>query len=339
MPRVPRAARWIAIGFGALLSAAAFAAPAAAHKLAPSLLQLEERADGRFDASFKTPRQQSAGVELAPVLPESCRETEAPRVEADAASVTLLWQIDCGPQGLVGRSLGVRGLDESSTNALLRVALRDGRRFQTVLHGGEPVFEVPERATLAGVLRAYAGLGIEHIATGFDHLLFVFGLLLLARGTRQLVATVTAFTLGHSVTLSLAALGFVSFPSGPIELVIALTILTLALELARRPPHPQSLLRRRPWLVAAGFGLLHGLGFAGALAEVGLPQQEIPLALLAFNVGIELGQLAFVGAVLLVRAAVAPRLGALPAWLRAAPVTAMGGLAVYWCLDRGVSLF
>jgi len=339
VPRVRRAAGWIAMGVGALLWAVAPAAPVAAHKLAPSLLQLEERADGGFDASFKTPRQRPAGVEIAPVLPATCRETAAPRVEADAASVTLRWQLDCGAEGLVGQSLGVSGLAESSTNALVRVALRDGRRMQAVLHGGEPTFEVPERATASSVLRDYTRLGFEHIATGFDHLLFVFGLLLLARGARQLVATVTAFTLGHSVTLSLAALGFVDFPSGLIELVIAATLLALALELARRPPRPGSLLRRRPWAVAAGFGLLHGLGFAGALSEVGLPQEEIPLALLAFNVGIELGQLAFVVAVLIVRAWAAPLFGALPEGLRAAPVTAMGALAVYWCLDRGAALF
>jgi len=321
-------------GLGVLV----LALPAAAHKLAPSLLQLEERADGRYDASFKTPRQRPSGVEIAPVLPERCREVEPPRLEADASSVTLRWVADCGEAGLVGGRLAVRGLAESSTNALVRVALRDGRRVQAVLHAEAPDFEVPARAQPGSVLRDYTRLGAEHIATGFDHLAFVFGLLLLVSGARALVATVTAFTLGHSVTLSLAALGFVGFPSGPIELVIAATILVLALELARQPPRPDSLLRRRPWAVAAGFGLLHGLGFAGALAEVGLPQEEIPLSLFAFNVGIELGQLAFVAAVLGLRALLRPALERAPDWLHPLPANALGALSVYWCLDRAAGM-
>jgi len=187
------------------------------------------------------------------------------------------------------------------------------------------------------VLRDYVRLGVHHIATGFDHLLFVFGLVLLANGTRRLLWTVTAFTAGHSVTLSLATLGVVRFPTAPIELAIAATILVLALELAQE--RSESWLRRRPWAVAFAFGLLHGFGFAGALAEVGLPQEEIPVALLAFNLGIELGQLAFVACVLALRSLVAPALAGAPAWLRNAPVTVMGALAVYWCLDRGARLF
>jgi hydrogenase/urease accessory protein HupE len=185
---------------------------------------------------------------------------------------------------------------------------------------------------------------VLHIATGFDHLLFVFGLVLLARGTRRLLWTVTAFTAGHSVTLSLAALGVVRFPTAPIEVAIAGTILALAVELARGPVEAdrsarESLLRRRPWAVAFAFGLLHGFGFAGALAAVGLPQEEIPVALFSFNVGIELGQVAFVALVLALRRLLAPALAGAPAWLVRAPVTAMGTLAVYWCLDRGARLF
>jgi hypothetical protein len=170
-------------------------------------------------------------------------------------------------------------------------------------------------------------------------LLFVFGLLLLADGTRRLVATVTAFTIGHSITLSLAALGVVRFPSAFIEVVIAGTILLLALELARPDARPDNALRRRPWLVACAFGLLHGFGFAGALAEIGLPEDEIPMALFSFNVGIELGQLAFVVVVLVARALVAPRVARAPAWVLRAPVTAMGALASYWCFDRAAGLF
>ncbi len=325
--------------------ALALAVPAAAHRLAPSLLSIEEQADGALAVEFKMARQQPSGARIEPELPEDCVAASEPRVEADAASVTVRWTARCGPEGLVGRRVGVSGLAESATNALLRISLRDGRTVQAVLHGGAPSLVVPARPSLLTLFRDYLRLGAEHIGTGFDHLLFVFGLMLLARNARQLVATVTAFTAGHSVTLSLAALGFVRFPSAWIEVAIALTILVLALELARgepvpgAPPERMSALRRRPWLVAFAFGLLHGLGFAGALAEVGLPEGEIPMALFSFNVGIELGQLSFVALVLAARAVLAPVLRGAPPWLRRAPVTAMGALAVYWCLDRASGLF
>jgi len=321
------------------------AAPAAAHRLAPSLLAIEEAPDGSIEVTFKMSRQQPAGAEVAPELPERCEPTRDPRVEADDASVTVRWTARCGAFGIVGARVGVSGLAESETNALLRIALRDGRSVQAVLHAGAASMVVPERASAVGVLRDYLRLGALHIASGFDHLLFVFGLVLLARGTRLLLATVTAFTAGHSVTFSLAALGVVRFPSAPIELAIAATILALALELSRAeapaapPAPPASGLRRRPWLVAFAFGLLHGFGFAGALAEIGLPQQEIPVALFSFNAGIELGQLVFVGLVLAVRRWLAPALAGAPPWLSRAPVTAIGALAVYWCLDRAAGLF
>ena len=323
--------------------AAFVAEPAAAHRLAPSLLSIDEAADGAIAVTFKMARQQPGGGEVAPELPERCAPSERPRVEADEQSVTVRWTARCGEAGLVGTRIGVLGLAETGTNALLRIALRDGRRVQAVLHAGAPSLVVPERESALAVFRDYVRLGVHHIITGFDHLLFVFGLVLLARGTRRLLWTVTAFTAGHSVTLSLAALGVVRFPTAPIEVAIAVTILTLALELARAPSDDRSArespLRRRPWAVAFAFGLLHGFGFAGALAEVGLPQEEIPVALFSFNVGIELGQVGFVAAVLALRRLLAPALAGAPGWLARAPVTAMGALAVYWCLDRATGLF
>jgi hydrogenase/urease accessory protein HupE len=316
------------------------AAPALAHPLAPSLLSIEEAADGAIAVSFKISRQQPAGSQVEPELPDRCAPTGEPRLDADAQSFTMSWTARCGAEGLTGARVGVRGLAEAGTNALLRVALRDGRVVQAVLYGGAPSLVIPERASRLAVFRDYVKLGALHIAAGFDHLLFVFGLVLLASGTRKLLWTVTAFTVGHSVTLSLAALGIVRFPTAPIELAIAATILVLALELAR-PAQPErpSWLRRRPWWAAFAFGLLHGFGFAGALAAIGLPQQEIPLALLSFNVGIEVGQLAFVALVLGLRRLFAPLLARTPAALVRAPVTAMGALAFYWCLDRAAGLF
>jgi hydrogenase/urease accessory protein HupE len=313
--------------------------PAAAHPLAPSLLSVEEAEDGAIAVSFKMTRVQPTGAEIAPELPERCVPVERPRVETDEQTVTVRWTARCGAEGIAGARFGVVGLAETGTNALLRVALRDGRRVQAVLHAGAPSFVVPERASALGAFRDYLRLGALHIAAGLDHLLFVFGLVLLARGAARLVWTVTAFTAGHSVTLSLAALGVVRFPTAPIEVAIAATILVLALELARGDSARESALRRRPWAVAFAFGLLHGFGFAGALAEIGLPQEEIPVALLSFNLGIEIGQLAFVALVLALRRALAPALSGAPAWIARAPVTAIGALAVYWCLDRAAALF
>jgi len=314
------------------------AAPTQAHRLAPALLGLEETAGGLVEVVWKLPRQQPVGSDLRPELPEHCVAVGAPEATRDDTSVTLRSRLDCGERGLVGSTLGVRGLEGGGSNALLRIALLDGRSVQAVLHASESRFVVPERQSGWSVAGDYATLGVEHIVTGLDHLAFVLGLVLLVSGRRLLLYTVTAFTLGHSVTLSLATLGFVRFPSALVELVIAGTILALALELTRPPSFVPSWMRRAPWVMAFSFGLLHGLGFAGALAEVGLPQDEIPLALLGFNLGIELGQLVFVVAVLALRWAILAAAPPLPSWARQVPAHALGGLAVYWCLDRAAGL-
>ncbi len=325
---------------GLLLLAAVglLAWPAAAHRLAPSLLELQEQGGGAVRVRWKTPRLQPTGSALHPELPSRCSEVGTPRAASDARSLSLEWRVRCGEGGLVGARIAVRGLSESATNALLSVALEDGRRFRAVLHGERSSLVIPERQSAWRVARDYLGLGMGHILAGLDHLLFVLGLLLLVTGARRLLYTVTSFTLGHSVTLSLAALGVFRFPPTPIELAIAVTILVLAVELARGRSAPESRMRRAPWSMAFLFGLLHGLGFAGALAEIGLPQEEIPLALLSFNLGIEAGQLVFIAVALASRRALDPVLVRSPAWLARAPAYGIGTLAVYWCLDRAVAL-
>ncbi|MFN8644922.1 MAG: HupE/UreJ family protein, partial [Candidatus Binatia bacterium] len=202
----------------------------------------------------------------------------------------------------------------------------------------DPLFTVPPRENPWAIAGAYARLGVAHILTGLDHLLFVAGLLLLARTPRRAASTVTAFAVGHSLTLALAVLGLVPLPTAPIELAIALSVFWLAVELARDPRPGSTLARRRPVLLAGLFGLLHGLGFAGALQAVGLPSGDGALALLAFNVGIELGQLAFVAA-WFAAAAVARRLApTVPPWARPLPLYAMGSLAAFWCFERTAAL-
>lgn len=325
--------------FSLLAGLLVFALPAAAlaHRLAPALLELFERGAGRVEVHFKLPVEQPSGAQLAPELPPGCVEEAPPEASPEGTGVVLHWFVRCGDGGLVGSQVALRGLASSGSNALLRIELADGRRLRAVLHAGAPSFHVPERESRLDVAKGYGRLGIEHILTGFDHLLFVFGLVLLVRGGRALLATVTAFTLGHSVTLSLASLGFVRFPSAWIEVLIAGTILWLAAELALPQRDPPGWMRRAPWVMAGTFGLLHGLGFAGALAEVGLPDAEIPLALLAFNVGIEIGQLSFIAAVVGAGWSLRGPLAALPQWLARAPVTLMGALAAYWCLERGAA--
>jgi hydrogenase/urease accessory protein HupE len=240
---------------------------------------------------------------------------------------------------LTGQRIGVDGLRTRATDALVRIRLADGRSVQTVLRGNESAITVPEGTGKLDVLRAYLVLGFEHILTGFDHLLFVLGLTLLVHGRRQLLWTITAFTAGHSVTLSVAALGYVSLPTAPIEVLIALTILVLAVELTREAAGRDGWMQRRPWAVAFAFGLLHGLGFAGALAQVGLPADEIPLALFSFNVGIELGQLLFVACVLATRSALRRLPTDFPRPVRALPAYAIGSLAVFWMWERIAALF
>ena len=267
-----------------------------AHPLAPSLLELTERADGRVDVVLRSPLIRANGAALALVVPDGCRTLEPPRLERDARAETLRATLACSETGLAaGSALGLDGLRESSTNALVRIERADGSRAQGVIDAEHPRFVVPERAERRETIASFARLGVQHILGGFDHLLFVAGLVLLVRRGRALVATVTAFTLGHALTLCAAALGYVSPPVAPIEIAIAASVFWLALELADRSERQGAL----PARLAFGFGLLHGLGFAAALSEAGLPSADVPLALASFNAGIELGQLAVVGVLLL----------------------------------------
>jgi hydrogenase/urease accessory protein HupE len=258
----------------------------------------------------------------------------APTTQLLNAAVEVGWTLECGEESLVGERLGASDIAGSRSDVLVRVVLADGRRFQAVLTPESPTFEIPARESRLAVGRSYGALGVAHILAGWDHLLFVIGLVLLVSGGGRLVKTVTAFTLGHSVTLSLAVLGFVRVPQAAAESMIALSIFVLAVELARDAALPPTLLGRRPWAMAAAFGLLHGLGFAGALAESGLPPGEIPLALASFNLGIELGQLAIVVVTLALRAALARVPWRWPDRLTLAPAYAIGALAAFWLYDR-----
>jgi hydrogenase/urease accessory protein HupE len=320
-----------------LASSLAAAAPARAHQFAPSLLEIEELSPTEAAVRWKQPVIRVQGSQMRPVLPIECEGLGDPQVQKEGAGIRASWRIRC-PGGLAGKAVGVEGIAGSQADVLLRITLRDGRRLRHVLKAEAPSFRIDADSSRAGVFKDYAVLGVEHILSGRDHLLFVLALVLLVGWGRSLAWTITSFTAGHSVTLALAALGVVHVPQAPIEAAIALSIYFLAVELTNARQGERTLTQRAPWAVAAGFGLLHGLGFAGALAEVGLPTAEIPLALFSFNVGIELGQLAFVGAVLLVIAALRRVPVAWPQWAKAVPAYGIGTMATLWFLQRAASL-
>jgi hypothetical protein len=333
-PAPPSPRRTVAAAVALLILGCVHPAGTTAHPLAPALLELDERGDGTIGVTWTTSVMTVRGTALEPALPPHCKALTGAAARIDRDRIIRSWTADCSPGGLVGQRIGVDGLVSGYTDVLLRVRHAHGGTTRAVLRASEPSVVLPERASAAEVGRDYLALGVAHILTGWDHLLFVFGLLLLVRGVAPLVKTITAFTLGHSLTLSLTVLGYTPVSSRPIEVAIAFSIFLLAVELSRGPRAREGVIRRFPWLVAASFGLLHGAGFAGALAEIGLPAHEIPLALLSFNVGIELGQLAFVAAVLATRWVGRGLLERLPRWSEWVPIYTLGCLSAYWCLAR-----
>jgi hypothetical protein len=314
---------------GALLAAGG----AAAHEVRPALLELRENAAGDWDVRWRVPARGDLRLALDVRLPEGCEPTSPPRATAIEAMHVERWRVRCAG-GLAGREVAIDGLASTLTDVLVRVEHADGRTQTTRVVPASPAFRVEPSPSLLELARAYAGLGVEHILLGTDHLLFVLALLLLVDGVRRLVETVTAFTLAHSLTLAAATLGWVHVPSQPVDAAIALSIAFAAAEVVHARAGREGLARRRPWAIAFGFGLLHGVGFAGALAAAGLPERAIPLALLFFNLGVEAGQLVFIAAALAVIASLRalPGLRAERAWR--VPVYAIGSVAAFWSLER-----
>ncbi len=331
-----RGLRWLTAIYGAVVVLAwtgALVPSASAHVFAPSLLELREVETGIFDVRWKQPIVKAQGSDLRPILPPSCIGNGLPETYEEGTGLVLAWQIRCADP-LVGQSVAVEGIAGSGANVLLRVELFDGRAFRQLLTPDTSSFVVPERQSALAVGADYTRLGIEHILSGWDHLLFVLALVLLVGWGKQLLWTVTAFTVGHSVTLGLAVLGFVHVPQQPVEAAIAFSIYVLGIDLVQRERGRRTTMDRVPWLVAAAFGLLHGLGFAGALTEVGLPQGEIPVSLFAFNVGIEIGQLLFVAVVLAVWAAIRRIPVEWPSWAPYVPAYGIGSVAAFWVFER-----
>jgi len=328
--RIARAAAlvWLVAGTGA----------AAAHEVRPGYLEVTEADAETFAVLWKVPARGDLRLALEARLPERCTELGPRSRIASQAAVTERWRVRC-PGGLVGGTIAIDGLTGTLTDVLVRLEARDGSTRLARLTPREPRFVVAARPGRAEVAATYLRLGVEHILGGVDHMLFLVALLLLVRGTRRLVATVTAFTVAHSLTLAAATLGLVHVRQAPVEAVIALSIAFVAAEIVHDARGRPGLGAVRPWLVAFAFGLLHGLGFAGALREVGLPERSIPLALLFFNLGVEAGQLLFLACVLPL--ATLGRRAALrwPALSAQLPAYAIGCVAAWWTLQRIAACF
>ena len=315
------------------------ASGARAHEVRPALLQITETAPATYEVVWKQPMVGDMAVHLVPHISGGLIDREPGSQDVEPGFRVKNWLLKGQP--LDGRTVQIEGLSNSVTDVLLRVSLRNGTAVNSVIRPSDPPFALVLHGPQGVAVPAYLVMGIEHILTGFDHLLFVFGLFLLIGPNWRLVKAITAFTVAHSITLGLAALGFIRFPPAVIEAMVALSIVFVAWELVKGPAHGGSLAHRFPWLIAFTFGLLHGLAFAGALAEVGLPAGAAPQALFLFNVGVEIGQLGFIAVVL-----IASRLlRLLPQWrrlegyafARAAPAYVIGGLSAYWLIERIVA--
>jgi hydrogenase/urease accessory protein HupE len=317
----------------ALLAAVLVPAASMAHEVRPAYLELREVRADEFAVLWKTPMRGEMRLSLAPVISGNT-EIVAPVAarESGGASVQT-WRMRTDGS-LRGRQLRIQGLESTMTDALARIEFADGTAWLQRLTPQEPMTTIPASQSGWSVAGEYLGLGVEHILLGIDHLLFVLALLIITRGAWRLVKTVTAFTVAHSITLALATLGLVHVPAAPVEALIALSIAFVAAEIVRSRRGRGSLTARAPWIVAFSFGLLHGLGFAGALSDVGLPEGHIPVALLFFNLGVEAGQLMFVGAALCGLAAVRRLRVSLPAWANVAPPYAIGSVAAFWVIQR-----
>jgi len=321
--------------FAAVVALLLVPAVAAAHEVRPAMIEIVERGDGTADVAWKQPSKGLLVVPLVPSISGGLIDRPPDSVEAATNFEIRKWKrVDLHGQGLDRRVVTIRGLDQTITDTLVLIRLKDGNETQTVLTPAEPQLTISGRSGAA--VPAYLLLGIEHILTGIDHLLFVFGLVLLSTGWRQLWRTITAFTIAHSITLALTALRLISVNPGLIEAMVAFSILFLAVELVREQRGERGLTQRRPWIVAFGFGLLHGAAFAGALKEIGLPDGSIAASLFLFNLGVETGQLLFVGLVLallaLLRRVRLP--AAAPALARATATYATGSFSTFWFLER-----
>jgi len=311
--------------------------PTGADEIRPALLDIKEQNTGLFSVTWKVPTRGDRMLAITPSLPKSFELLGSPSSEdMPGARVERATYKNTG-ESLTGQTVAIEGLQALQTDVLLLVQLKDGNQHSAILRPASPKFTIPLNPSKIDIAVDYWRMGTIHILEGADHLLFVLALLLIVNGLGPLVKAVTAFTVAHSITLALAALDVIHVPPAPTEAIIALSIVFLAAEIVHKHEGRIGLAERWPWLVAFMFGLFHGLGFAGALSEIGMPQADVPLALLMFNVGVETGQILFVVVVMGVTALFRRLPLTTPAntW-RVAPYS-IGGVAAYWTIDRVMS--
>jgi len=314
-----------------------FSATALAHEVRPAYLELRQTGAETYDALWKVPgRGEDLRLGLYVELPPACTNLTRPRGSMANNAFTERWTVKCAA-GFIGGRIHIAGLNATNTDVLVRLERLDGTAQVTRLTPSVPSLVVEAAPGVVEVARTYVVLGVEHILTGIDHLLFVLALLIITRGGWKLLKTVSAFTLSHSITLSAATLGFVHVPQRPVEAVIALSIVFVAVEIVRVRRGLESITARAPWLVALTFGLMHGLGFAGGLSEAGLPQGHIPAALLFFSVGVESGHFLFIGAMLSLIGLLRGIHISFPRWTELVPPYAIGSVAMSWFIERTLS--
>jgi hydrogenase/urease accessory protein HupE len=305
---------------------------ARSHEIRPAYLQIVETTPLVYEIYWKVPRMGDAVPRIQPVFPEgfTLEVLKDPKQTPDAAIYTYSLRSETS---LRGKELFINGLNKTLIDVLVSVSFANGEKTTLMLQADRDRGVIPGETSAFQVIKTYTILGIEHILLGIDHLLFVLALIMITKGKWRILKTITAFTLAHSITLSLAALGYVNFPGPPVEAVIALSIVFLASEIMKNIDGKQTMTSKKPWIVAFTFGLLHGFGFAGALSDIGLPQTEIPLALAFFNIGVELGQIIFVVFMLVVIYLIQLKKD-WPPVLKKVPAYAIGSLAAFWMVER-----
>ena len=317
--------------------ALSFVAFAASDDLRPGYLEIRQTGEETYDVGWKVPARGNQRLGLYVRFPPDTEILEEPGGRFEGGAFIEHWKIS-RPGGLDDQTINIDGLKTTRTDVLLRLERLDGGNLVKRLDPSQTYAVLEGSPSKLNVSGTYFVLGVEHILFGIDHLLFVLALVMLVKGTNRLIGTITAFTVAHSITLAGATLGWINISIAPVEAIIALSIVFVAAEIVHGKDGKEGLAARSPWIVAFAFGLLHGFGFAGALSEVGLPSNSIPFALLFFNVGVEVGQLLFVAAVVAFQKLARRPLEASPQWVNLAPAYAIGGLAMFWTLQRVTSL-
>ncbi|MEJ2317658.1 MAG: HupE/UreJ family protein [Gammaproteobacteria bacterium] len=311
-----------------------FSSPATAHESQPGLLELKQLGPERYEVIWRAPTYYGKPHPAELLLPEEWQTVGEPTMRQLADSQLYNRIVDVAGGSIDGDIIRFPGLEATITDVFVRISRLDGSESSLVVRPTQPWAELRGERPWYVTSGEYLVLGINHILMGIDHLLFVLGLLIIVQGRHMLVKTITAFTVAHSMTLAAATLGYANVPGPPLNAAIALSILFLGPEIVRVWRGQTSFTIRHPWVVAFGFGLLHGFGFASGLSTVGMPRAEIPLALLMFNIGVEIGQLAFVILILLVHRSMKVLEFRWPHWVDFAPGYAIGSLGAYWTIQR-----